>query len=291
LKSKTLIDLPTLKYPVLNISIVFNHGRISAVGRVSNGGFKDNPDLVGRPIQLHRRLGHPLQNGIIKFNINLDGSIYDLKFIHKISNAPNYEDPRIFVFKGQEFLVMTKITQPILGSNSTIKSRIVIENLYTKEIIELPNPLGSGIEKNWVPVENSESITLLYSSNPITLIEVRNFSEVLNWKKTKYSSIHNFNNRSQIIKTHHPEIPYIRVVSKKFASRKFGYTPFHYFEILTKNLKPSRLSRPFIFNSRKQEYCQGITLINDQIYLSWSEQEKFNFIGSIGLDEVLSLFK
>jgi hypothetical protein len=60
---------------------------------------------------------------------------------------------------------------------------------------------------------------------------------------------------------------------------------------LTKNLKPSRLSRPFIFNSRKQEYCQGITLINDQIYLSWSEQEKFNFIGSIGLDEVLSLFK
>ena len=133
-------------------------------------------------------------------------------------------------------------------------------------------------------------MTLLYGSNPVTLIEIEltNSSHKLIFTQNK--SEKKLNNRTQVVKTLYPEIPYIRVVSKKFATGKYGYTPLHYFEILTENMKPISLSRPFVFSSRKQEYCQGIAIIDSKIYLSWSEQEINNYIGSIEIDEVVKLF-
>ena len=291
LSSRNLIDYPPFIYPVLNTSIAAFNGRLVSVGRVSNARFEIGADLIGRPIQLYRRQLSQLQNGIVKFDLSYDGAISNLEFLHNISTIPNFEDPRIFFFQGDAYVVMTQVTSPIGNAKTPFKSNLVIENVKTKQIVELPSPYFKGIEKNWVPVENNESIVLLYGSNPVTLIEIEPTSSAHEVIFTQNKSSINLNNRTQVIKTPHPEIPYIRVASKKFAIRKYGYTPFHYFEILTESMQPMNLSRPFVFSSRKQEYCQGIAIIDSKIYLSWSEQEKYNYVGSIEIDEVIKLFE
>jgi len=290
LDSRNLINLPSFIYPVLNVSIAVFKNSFVAVGRISNAGFQDNADLFGRPIQLYRKNQSQLQNGIIKFNLTPDGKTSNLEFLHDISAIPNYEDPRLFFLHGQEYVVMTQVISPVGTTKSAFKCGVVIENLETKKIIKLPSPYAKGIEKNWVPIENNETMSLLYSSNPVTLIKLEPTKSLHKLIFTQYKSRENLNNRTQVIRTCYPEIPYIRVASKKFAIRKYGYTPLHYFEILTEDLRPISLSRPFIFTTRKQEYCQGIAMINSKIYLSWSEQEKHNYIGSIEMDEVLKLF-
>ena len=290
LDTRSLISFPTFIYPVLNTSIAVLNNSLIAVSRLSNAGFEDTSDLIGRPIQSYRKNQSQLQNGIIKFNLSLDGTVSNLEFLHKVSTIPNYEDPRIFVLHGQEYLVMTEVTSTIGILESAFKCGVVIENLQTKQIMKLRSPYGKGIEKNWVPVEDNKNITLLYRSNPVTLIKFEAYGPSYELLSTQYKSRENLNNRTQVIRTPYPEIPYIRVASKKFAIRKYGYTPLHYFEILSENLQPISLSRPFIFSSRKQEYCQGIAIIDSKIYLSWSEQEKHNYIGSIEISEVVKLF-
>jgi hypothetical protein len=290
LSSRNLIEYPLFIYPVLNTSIAALNGSLVAVGRVSNAGFEIVSDIIGRPIQLYRRQLSQLQNGIVKFNLSYDGVISNLEFLHDISTIPNFEDPRIFLFQGDEYVVMTQVTNPIGNVKTPFKSNLVIENVKTKQMMELPSPYSKGIEKNWVPVESNKSIILLYSSNPVTLIEIEPSNSSHKFVFTQNKSYINLNNRTQVIKTSHPEIPYIRVASKKFAIRKYGYTPLHYFEVLNENMKPINLSRPFIFSSRKQEYCQGIAMIDSKIYLSWSEQEKYNYVGSIEIEEVIKLF-
>ena len=185
---------------------------------------------------------------------------------------------------------MTKVKSPVGESTSPWKSSVVLESISTGQITILPSPYSKGIEKNWVPVDIDNSLTLLYGSNPIVMIKLDEKQLTHEFVFTKNRSQLILNNRTQVIKTDHPKIPYIRVASKKYAKRKFGYTPLHYFEILSKNLQPLGLSKPFIFSSRKQEYCQGIAFKDSVIFLSWSEQEKHNFIGSIELDEVIKLF-
>jgi hypothetical protein len=290
LKSRNPIQFPSFTYPVLNTSIAALNGNLVAVARISNAGFADAPDLCGRPIQPYRQIKAPLENGIIKFELSFNGKISNVLFLHDISLVPNYEDPRIFFVNGQSYVVMTKVSNPPDNTELLYTSNVVVENLNTKQIIDLPSPYGKKIEKNWVPVEDNKDITLLYRSNPVTLIKIKDNKSIQKVNITQYKSTINLNNRTQVIKTTHPDIPYIRVVSKKFATRRYGYTPLHYFEILSENFMPIKLSRPFVFSSRRQEYCQGIALINSQIYLSWSEQEKYNFIGSIDIEEVIKLF-
>jgi hypothetical protein len=276
-------------YPIYNVSIANRDGIIVAVGRVSNSRVEDKADLAGRP-QFSKKLGGLLRNGIIKFNLAPDGKVSHLEFLHKVAEIPNFEDPRLIFFKGREFAVMTEVRGPVGNSKSGAKCGVVVENFNTHQIIPIPSPYGKGIEKNWVPVENDNSLMLLYTSSPVTLIELDPNTASYKLIITQNSSKKDLNGRSQVIKTSHPEIPYIRVASKKFATRKYGYTALHYFEILSENLCPISLSRPFIFSSRRHEFCQGITIVNSKLYLSWSEQEKHNFIGSIELNQVMKLF-
>jgi hypothetical protein len=186
---------------------------------------------------------------------------------------------------------MTNITSPIKNELGPWRSRIAVENLETGVIHQLLSPTNRGIEKNWIPIQGNEHLQLLYSSNPVSLISFEPISGVAHFNATNYSSSIVLNNRTQMIKTPHPLIPFIRIGSKKFAHKKFGYTPFHYFEILSDNFEPIKMSRPFVFSSIQMEMCQGLTIKGTTLIMSWTENDKDNMIGSMEIESVLKLFK
>jgi len=288
--SQNNLEFPAVGLPVINPSIIFDGHKIKGAARITNAGIEPNCDYRGMPIQSYRDTAENLKNGIITFTTSLEGVISELEFIHNISEIPNFEDPRIFNYSNETFLIMTQVLSPIGQEKAPWKSSIVLENLENKKISNFSSPAKKGIEKNWVPIESKTNIKILYSSNPLTIITFDPSTELVSTESSEISSPVSLNNRTQIIATPHPCIPFIRIASKKYAHSKVGYTPFHYFEIFSKNLEPVKLSRPFIFSSIQMEMCQGLALKEDLLVLSWTELDKFSKIGSIHLETVLELF-
>jgi hypothetical protein len=291
LTSKHKIKFPDIGTPITVPSIVSDGVNIKGAARISNGNYEALADFAGRPIQLYKNRGEALMNGIVLFKVNIQGEISEFTIRHSLSSIPNYEDPKICVHQNQTFLIMTNITSPIKNELGPWRSRIAVENLETGVIHQLLSPTNRGIEKNWIPIQSNGHLRLLYSSNPVSLISFEPSSGAAHFNATNYKSSIILNNRTQMIKTPHPSIPFIRIGSKKFAHRKFGYTPFHYFEILSDNFEPIKMSRPFVFSSIQMEMCQGLTIKGTTLIMSWTENDKDNMIGSIEIESVLKLFK
>ena len=288
--SRNNLKFPEMGSPIINPSIVFEGNKLKGAARMTNAGIEPLCDYRGMPVQLYRRNGENLRNGIITFTTNLEGDISELEIRHSLSEIPNFEDPRIFTYANQTFLIMTNVQSPIGNERAPWQSCIVIENLENREIYNLTSPTRRGIEKNWIPIESKTNIKILYSTSPVTILTFEPLTRLMSYEISDISSPVSLNNRTQMIATSHPSIPYIRIASKKYAHRKVGYTPFHYFEILSKNLESTKLSKPFVFSSIQMEICQGLTLKDNLLILSWTERDKISKIGSINVESVLELF-
>ncbi len=290
LDSKQKINFPDYKAHIANPSIINLDNKIFGVARISNATYEIFADFAGRPIQLYRKRELPHVSGVISFQTNTLGEVFNLFEIHNLSEIPNYEDPRVFLYKDKKFLAMTYNTNPKPYTKERWKCTMAIENLESGEIFKLTSPLGKGIEKNWTPIEGFEKITLLYSSNPISILEIDWENKLTKLITKNQESPIQLNNRTQMIRTPHPLIPLLRIGSKKFAHRKYGYTPFHYFEIFSNKLDLLHTSKPFVFSSVRMEICHGILIQKENLVLSWTEDERTNMIGSIQLDAILKLF-
>jgi hypothetical protein len=287
---KNYLKFPEFDSKITNPSIMFSDHEIFGAARISNANYEEFADYAGRPVQLYKKQGKPFLNGIVKYKTDIYGNVSNFEIVCKLSRIPNYEDPRIFIFKKKIFLIMTCIT------NSPEKmgiwqSSIAVGDINSENIHILASPEKRNIEKNWVPIEDKENLRFLYSSNPISIIELQINTGETKFTKTQLNSKIYLHNRTQVIRTNHPSIPYLRIASAKFAHRKVGYTPFHYFEILSEKLEPIKISRPFVFTAIQMEICQGLSLDGSTLLLSWTEKEKVNMIGATSIDSILELFK
>jgi hypothetical protein len=290
LQSSHAINFPKFGSHFMNPSIVYDGAKFQGAARISNGGISQFCDYAGRPIQEYRKRSELLLNGIIVFQLNLMGEVSGLKVIRELSTIPNFEDPRIFIYRNQKFLVMTNIVSPLGQEKEPWSCTVMLENLESGKSYQLASPTARKIEKNWVPIQNDQNLQLLYSSNPIAVIDFDIAQERYNLTTTDNFSHLPLNNRTQVIKTPHPLIPYLRIASRKFANSKVGYTPFHYFEILSVTYKPIRISKPFVFKCIQMEMCQGLTLDGEQVVLTWTEKDIDNYIGTIKLEAIIDFF-
>ena len=290
LQSSHAINFPKFGSHFMNPSVVYDGVKFQGVARISNGGISQFCDYAGRPIQEYRKRSELLLNGIIVFQLNLMGEVSGLKVIRELSTIPNFEDPRIFIYKNQKFLVMTNVVSPLGQEKGPWSCTVMLENLESGKSYQLASPTARKIEKNWVPIQNEQNLQLLYSSNPITVIDFDIAQERYNLTTTDNFSQLPLNNRTQVIKTPHPLIPYLRIASRKFANPKVGYTPFHYFEILSVTYKPIRISKPFVFKCIQMEMCQGLTLHGEQVVLTWTEKDIDNYVGTIKLEAIIDFF-
>ena len=287
---KNYFKFPEFDSRITNPSITFNDNKIFGAARISNANYEEFADHAGRPVQLYKKQGHPFLNGIVKFSTDIFGNVSNFEVVHKLSKIPNYEDPRIFIFKRKIFLIMS-YTYNSPEKMGIWQSNLAVGDINSENIQILTSPEKRNIEKNWVPIEDNDNLRFLYSSNPISEIELQIKTGETKFTKTQLNSKIYLHNRTQVIRTNHPSIPYLRIASAKFAHRKVGYIPFHYFEILSEKLEPIKISRPFIFTAIQFELCQGLTLDGSTLILSWTEKEKVNMIGAISIDSILKLFK
>lgn len=290
LKTKSKLEFGESLLRIINPSICSSNNRLIGVARTTNGFIERFSDYAGRPIQPYRTRREGLTDGIIRFRVDTSGRVSNIEVLHTPSDVPNYQDPRIFTFQGDIYLVMTRMLEEKISSSGRWRSGVSIQKLGSSEIIHLDSPLGKGIEKNWIPIVSDELIRLLYGSNPISIIELQDLHSSLKFYQTNYQSKLVLNNRSQMVNVGHQKFTYVRLASRKFANFKYGYTPFHYFELLSQEFKPLALSRPFVFSSIQMEICNSLTLDGQTLILAWTENEETNMIGTISLGSMLTLF-
>jgi hypothetical protein len=289
--SKNEIFLPwNEQLRIINPSITNFQGNLLVAARITNAYYEENADYAGRPIQTFRQHETHLLNGIVLFRINEQGSVSDFKVLNHPSKIPNFEDPRIFIHDNHLFIVMTKVLEERIYSEGKWRSSVSLRHLDSNEILDFQSPLGLGIEKNWIPIPNEKSISLMYSSNPLATLQVNFRDKSFEYTALPFRSSLAVNNRTQLVKTSLKEFPYIRIVSKKFANFRVGYTPFHYFQVLSETLEPLLTSRPFVFSRIQMEICNGLTIIDNNLVFTWTEREKVNMIGFISLNRIIENF-
>jgi len=159
-------------------------------------------------------------------------------------------------------------------------SQVIIENL------EIMNSEGlSSIEKNWVPIEDV-SDTFVRWPNPTELFLKSSVDE-----KTSVTNFPQFKRELfggsplVIFQNGYLSIAHSRVSAQKFNNHRYMHTLIFY----NKKFEIEYMSKPFTFMGYETEFCSGISVYSDKVFLSYSCNDSLNFIISINSSTILNL--
>jgi len=123
---------------------------------------KSFADLNGTKITAHRKLERSS-----KPSWETTSAVVELPF--KVLIFDRGEDPRLFIYNGQNWVMIQKF----IPTDKDIE--ITIYNLETDELYNLQSPLGFN-GKNWVPYEHEYNLFFIYSLEPFVVMKA-NFVE------------------------------------------------------------------------------------------------------------------
>lgn len=141
-------------------------------------------------------------------------------------------------------------------------------------------PIETKCEKNWIPYENK----FIYKWSPLTIGQLIDESGIgiidkLEIKKTiETPSIFNYFRGSSNIILYQSELWCVTHYVKNTSPRKY----FHTIVVLdSSSFELKRYSLPFYFDKKGIEYCLGMIINNDSIYMSVSRNDSDPFICKI----------
>ena len=250
--------------------------------RQTTGAFFPIAGLDGNP-QIEN-VSKEFKNATFKASISPNFEVEQITEVLPLSGDPCLEDLRVISEGEKEYLVGTLVTS---SSPKPWKSTVAIYDVQKHRTISLVSPFGYQIEKNWVPIDVSNGLVrILYSSNPLQVIEMDlNTGVQRNLIPVKQSKS-NLSGGSQFVKLNNGE--YLRVARKRFAVFNRGRIHLSYLVIHDANLIEIKRSRPFIFQTIGFEICNGLSLNKEgEIVFSWGENDRKMFLATALLEDLL----
>lgn len=127
-------------------------------------------------------------------------------------------------------------------------------------------------EKNWAAIED-KPFTFIYSTNPLIIVEVNpNTGEINVIKETPYKyNIPSLRGSTPLVKL--PQGGYLTITheSPKYQNNIFEMFYTERFVIYTNDLDIGYVSEPFVFTNDLCEFCCGLQIKNDKVYITYSE--------------------
>jgi glycosyltransferase involved in cell wall biosynthesis len=264
-----LFEGSTERYYAANPSIIRTDSGYKVICRTHNFKIENNIYYLGRdPSDSTIRT----TNFLLEYDKNLNLiSQKEIKEVHPRMQFPNHiqglEDCRAVSLNGELFFTSSVfdmmpnkvvITLCKLDSNP---SKVYAE---VEKFLPLKSHTDSAVEKNWLPFEYNNKLFVVYSWSPFVIYETN--------KETGECKIAIETEPLQDLSYFRgsaPPIPYdegylMLVHEFVFIDRKY-YT--HRFVFLDKDLKISKMSKPFCFEHRGIEYCCGMTIDHNQTKL------------------------
>ena len=127
-------------------------------------------------------------------------------------------------------------------------------------------------EKNWAAIED-KPFTFIYSTNPLIIVEVNpNTGEINVIKETPYRyNIPSLRGSTPLVKL--PQGGYLTITHESPRYQNNIYEMFYTerFVIYTNDLDIGYVSEPFVFTNDLCEFCCGLQIKNDKVYITYSE--------------------
>lgn len=276
--------------PTSTALIKYNNEIIANVRYVNYRIQKDGSYLISKNNVLSNYEKVRTKNAMLKLNDKLEP---DSKVIFmyenidsklsKETNILGLEDIRLFSIKGDNKLKCIATSREF-STNSTNSIVICDYNLETNtiengNIIESPNQ--GDCEKNWIPIENK----IIYKWHPLQIGEIKNNKLIIDTSTETPKFFRHLRGSSNVVEYNNEYWMIVHGV-KYTTPRKY----YHMIVILDKEYKLKRHTIPFYFETYMIEYCLGIIIENDYIYMTVSRNDNNPIIVKVYIKNMKKIF-
>jgi tetratricopeptide (TPR) repeat protein len=259
----------------------FNSSSSCIIPNKNEDGYLFNVRLVNYKID-NQGYYHDCDKHIITINkyfeLNKDFKIMKEKMIDIIYEDRRYigiEDVRIFNHCNGEDSSLLFIGTGYHKNNKigvvTGKYNPMDEDNILKPLEITPSFSVSDCEKNWVYVNMSGELNIVYKWHPLNLAKIDESSGTLNLIKTiEMPKIFNHVRGSTNGFNYKNEIWFVGHIVSYEQPRHY----YHIFSVFDENMKLLRYSAPFKFDKECIEYCLGLIVEDDRVICSYSSWDR-----------------
>lgn len=239
-------------------------------------------------------------NYLCVLNNNFDIDYYSKVDTSKLDSPPLWEfigleDARIVEWDNKLYLSGVRRDTTTNGQGRMELSEIIEEDRIFKEVsrhrIPAPGPNDSYCEKNWMPITDM-SFHYVKWCNPTEIVRVSldplACETVYLGQHQNYS--HDFRGGSQVISYKDGHIACVHRVNlyNNESGRKDG--KYEHLFLYWDNNWNLKWTKPFTFLNGEIEFCCGMTLVDDNFYITFGFQDNSSFLLICPKDTIENLF-
>jgi len=273
--------------PTSTALIKYNNEIIANVRYVNYRIHQDGSYMMSLNNNLSRFETVRTKNALLKLNREFEPDS-NLIFMHenidqklgKETNILGLEDLRLFNCDNKLKCIATSRE---FSTNSTNSMIICDYNLDTNtiengSIIESPNP--NECEKNWIPINDN----IIYKWFPLQIGKIENNKLLIHTSIETPKFFKHLRGSSNVVEYNNQY--WIIVHGVKYTTpRKY----YHMIIILDREYKINNYTVPFYFDTYNIEYCLGLLIENNNIYITASKNDSNPIIIEINIKEIKKL--
>jgi hypothetical protein len=215
------------------------------------------------------------ESNLILMNERLDTSL------SKQTNILGLEDIRLFEIDNKIKCIATSREYSTNSTNSMVICDYDINNYVIENLSIIESPNHGECEKNWIPINNK----IIYKWFPLEIGSIINNKLVIEKSIKTPTFFKNLRGSSNVVEY---ENSYWTVVHgvKYHAPRKY----YHVIIVLDKNYEVKKYTVPFYFDTYAIEYCLGLLIEDNTMYISVSRNDSNPIICKIDIKQITKLF-
>jgi len=202
------------------------------------------------------------------------------------------DDPRLFRWRNEDWAMWSI---PMRSPEAGHSGQMAIARLLgdsADQVMSLPSPLNKPAEKNWIPIVRGEELLVIYDleSKRVFSVHDSTLKPVQTNARIDRRLRHHSGSSSAIpwdggwlMISHRwvATLPLAMPVPHRF------YT--HYFVWLDSDFRTITVSRPFRFEVRGVEFCAGLVVVGESVYISYGVNDAIARMARISLADVRSM--
>ncbi len=270
--------------PTSTSLIKYNYEIIANVRYVNYRIMKDGSYLMSKDNILSREEKVRTRNAYIKFNTRFEQESNLIimeenisKNIRKETNILGLEDIRLYEEDNKIKCIATSRECSLNSTNSIVIGDYNIDNYIIENVNIIESPFPEECEKNWIPIRNK----IIYKWHPLQIGEIKNQKLIIDTVIQTPKFFKHLRGSSNVVEYNNEYWMVVHGV-KYCTPRKY----YHMIVILDKNYNVNRYTAPFYYDTYSIEYCLGLLIDEEYIYMTASRNDSNPIIVKIKIQDI-----
>jgi hypothetical protein len=196
--------------------------------------------------------------------------------IRKETNILGLEDIRLYEEDNKIKCIATSREYSVNSTNSIVIGDYNIDNYIIENVNIIESPFSEECEKNWIPIGNK----IIYKWYPLQIGEIKNQKLIIDTVIQTPKFFKHLRGSSNVVEYNNEYWTVVHGV-KYSTPRKY----YHMIVILDKKYNVNRYTVPFYYDTYSIEYCLGLLIDEDNIYMTASRNDSNPIIVKIRIQD------